>query len=235
MTAGSFALVAFDGRTFVRVVHAGGGQLVWSRPSPPVIDDVGWATATDELTRAARSLRPRPAWACLFADLQYVSVLPSRQPARPSPVGVQECLLDPRWGLPDAYPVVLLPPEWAAQCGFSTSHSIRPPGAGRCGGSPTAHSARSVGCPTMTPPCGQPGTGSPRFSHRTCGNRRRRPRRSPGVLVGCPGVIGVTGHPRRGESPVGLPSRVSRAPPTPQPAACRRCTEQRSQRRSRCR
>jgi len=48
-------------------------------------------------------------------------MLPDLRPGRPDQVPVDECQDDPRWGLPDAYPVVLLSPEWAAACGISTS------------------------------------------------------------------------------------------------------------------
>ena len=121
LTPGSLALVALRGKTLLRIVHAGGGQLVWSMPSPEVADDTRWAAATDGLARAARLLRPRPAWACLYANDRYVPMVPPLRPDRQAGVPVHECLVDPRWGLPDAYPVVLLPPEWAAACGFSSS------------------------------------------------------------------------------------------------------------------
>jgi hypothetical protein len=121
LTPGSLALVALRGKTLLRIVHAGAGQLVWSMPSPDVADDNGWAAATDDLAWAAGVLRPRPAWACLFANSQYVLMLPPLRPGRQAGVPVHECLVDPRWGLPDAYPVVLLPSDWAAACGLSPS------------------------------------------------------------------------------------------------------------------
>jgi hypothetical protein len=122
MSMGSaVALLAFEGRAMVRFVQCGYGQLVWSMPSPSIGDDAGWATATDELTRAGLALQPRPAWACLFADLSWSPMLPAHRPDRAVGVTVDDCLQDPRWGLPDAYPVVLLTPEWAAACGFSVS------------------------------------------------------------------------------------------------------------------
>ncbi len=105
----------------VRFVHCRDGQLDFSMPSPPIGDDAGWASATGELTRAGLALRPRPAWACLFTDLSWSPMLPDLRPGVPGHVPVYECLRDPRWGLPDAYPVVLLRPEWAAACGISPS------------------------------------------------------------------------------------------------------------------
>jgi hypothetical protein len=48
-------------------------------------------------------------------------MLPFLKPERPDRVSVHDCLLDPRWGLPDAYPVVLLPPDWGAACDLSTA------------------------------------------------------------------------------------------------------------------
>ncbi len=120
MTTGS-AVVAFDRGAMVRFVHCRDGQLDFSMPSPPIGDDAGWASATGELTRAGLALRPRPAWACLFTDLSWSPMLPDLRPGVPGHVPVYECLRDPRWGLPDAYPVVLLRPEWAAACGISPS------------------------------------------------------------------------------------------------------------------
>ena len=119
MGGGSVAVVAFEGRSMVRFVRCGAGQLEWVMPSPPIADDAGWSIATEELAREGLALRPRPAWACLFADLHWSPMLPDLRPRQPDQVPVYECQDDPRWGLPDAYPVVLLPAEWAAACGVS--------------------------------------------------------------------------------------------------------------------
>ena len=107
----------------------------------PIADDAGWATATDELARAGLSLRPRPAWACLFANRSVRPDVAAASTRRQAGVPVYECQDDPRWGCPTPTRWCCCPRNGLRRAGFRrrVDRFGRRPGAGRRDRSAGAH------------------------------------------------------------------------------------------------
>ena len=90
-----------------------------SVPSPDQQDDAAWRAAVDDLIALTLSLQPPVAWAGVNVvnDLGTGGYgLAPLPPERSDYVGMNHILADPRWGIPDAYPVQVMPVAMAQRC-----------------------------------------------------------------------------------------------------------------------